>query len=43
MVARVRFGFISLTETKVLIAAGSLDHDAIDEYLDAEYVRLLRA
>ncbi len=43
MVAWVRFGCISLTETKALIAAGSLDHDAVDEYLDAEYARLLRA
>ncbi|AWH20114.1 hypothetical protein [Stenotrophomonas sp. ZAC14D2_NAIMI4_6] len=43
MVAWVRFGCVSLTETKALIAAGSLDHDAVDEYLDAEYARLLRA
>ena len=41
MVAWARFGTTALTELKAWYAEGSLDVDAVDAYLEAEYARLL--
>lgn len=41
LIAWVRFGTIALKELRACYAAGSLDVEAVDEYLDAEYSRLL--
>lgn len=43
IIAWVRFGTLGLKELKACYAAGSLDVDAVDEYLEAEYSRLLAA
>lgn len=41
MVAWVRFGYVSLTEVKAVVAAGSLDIEAVDAHLEMELARLL--
>lgn len=41
LIAWVRFGSLGLKELKAYYAKGSLDIAAIDEYLDAEYTRML--
>jgi hypothetical protein len=42
IIAWARFGSLALKEIKVMYMAGSLDHDAIDEYVDSELTRMLR-
>jgi hypothetical protein len=39
-VAWARFGTLAIKEVKACYMAGSLDVDAVDAYLDAEYARL---
>jgi len=41
LIAWARFGTIALKELKACYAVGSLDLQAVDEYLDAEYSRLI--
>jgi hypothetical protein len=43
LIAWARFGTVALKELRACYAAGSLDVDAVDEYLEAEYSRLLAA
>lgn len=43
MIAWSRFGVLALKEIKACYFSGSLDFEAVDEYLDAEYKRLLSA
>jgi hypothetical protein len=43
IVAWARFGTIAIKEVKATYLAGSIDADAVDDYLDAEYSRLLAA
>jgi hypothetical protein len=40
LVAWARFGTLAIKEVKACYMAGSLDVEAVDAYLDAEYVRL---
>lgn len=41
MIAWVRFGTVAIKEVKAIYMAGSIDADAVDAYLDAEYSRML--
>lgn len=41
LIAWARFGTLALKELKACYAVGSLDVEAVDEYLDTEYSRLL--
>lgn len=41
LIAWVRFGTLAIKELKVCYLVGSLDIEAVDAYLDAEYSRLL--
>jgi hypothetical protein len=43
MIAWVRFGTVAIKEVKAIYMAGSIDVDAVDAYLDAEYSRMLAA
>lgn len=43
LIAWARFGTLAIKELKACYLAGSLDVEAVDAYLDAEYARLLAA
>jgi hypothetical protein len=43
LLAWARFGTIAIKEVKACYMAGSMDVDAVDDYLDAEYARLTAA
>ncbi|WP_202035001.1 hypothetical protein [Paraburkholderia tropica] len=43
LIAWARFGSLALREVLALVREGQLDHAAVDEYLDAEYRRMLVA
>lgn len=43
LIAWTRFGTLAIKEIKACYVAGSLDVDAVDAYLDAEYARLIAA
>lgn len=43
LIAWARFGTLAIKEVKACYIAGSLDVEAVDEYLDAEYARLIKS
>ena len=43
IVGWARFGTLALKEIEIMIRSGSIDHEAIDAYIDDELERLLQS